>query len=213
MTAEPRGTYTVGGAPLIASAPPACPSRSRTVIVMLSADGMLYTCDLATAARLRDDSVAPRRRRRPWLRNDPLTLRCLGTPDGRQFAIMGGPGIRTSIWNLSTRDLSTGRPVATLPARATPAAIEFTALSDGRMVIVASIGGAEWRLCDLQTGQELPYERRRIRSTRLRSLYDRFIRGSRLTYYEFRGGPPRVAVRFFRKTAIVWDLTASLPAR
>ena len=212
MTAEPRGTYTVGGAPLVAIRTARLPEpESRTVIVLLSADGMLYTCDLATAARLGTIRVAPRRRRRPWLRNDPLTLRCLGTSDGRQFAITGGRGIRTSIWNLSTRDLSTGLPVATLPAWATPGAIEFTALSDGRMVIAASIGGAEWRLCDLQTGQELPYERRRIRSTRLQSLYDRFIRGSRLTYYEFRGGPPRVAVRFFRKTAIVWDLTASRP--
>ena len=108
MTAEPRGTYTVGGAPLIAIRTARLPEpESRTVIVLLSADGMLHTWDMSTAARLRTIPVAPRWRRLPWLRNDHLTLRCLGTPDGRQFAITGGRGIRTSIWDLSTRDLST----------------------------------------------------------------------------------------------------------
>ena len=104
-----------------------------------------------------------------------------------------------------------GSPNSRFSSRAAPGAIEFTELIDGRTVIVASIGGTERRLCDLQTGQELPYERRRIRFAWLRSLYDGLIRRSPITYYAFRGGPPLVAVRFFRKTAIVWDLTASRP--
>ena len=73
------------------------------------------------------------------------------------------------------------------------------------------MGGTERRLCDLQTGQELPYERWRIRFAWLRSLYDGFIRGSYLTYYATPQRPPSIAVRFFRKTAMVWDLTASRP--
>ena len=207
MTAEPRGTYTVGGAPLVAIRTARLPEpESRTVIVLLSADGMLYIWDIATASRLQAITVASRWRRLARLRNAPLTLRCLSTSDDRQFAITGGQGTRTVIW-----DLSSGDRVAIFPGRAAPAAIEFTELIDRRTVIVASVGGDERRLCDLQTGQELPSERRRIRSTWLRTLYDRFIRGSHMTYYAFRSGPPRVAVRFFRKTAIVWDLTASRP--
>jgi WD40 repeat protein len=204
-TAEPRGTYTVGGAPLLAVRAVRLPEQ-RTVIVLLAADGMLHTWDMSTAALLRTIPVAPLWRRMAWLRNANLTLRCLGTPDGRQFAITGGRGIRTSIW-----DLSSGRRVAILPGRATPAAIEFIELIDGRTVIAASMGGTERRLCDLQTGQELPYERRRIRFAWLRSLYDGLIRGSNITYYAFRSGPPLAAVRFFRRTAMVWDLTASRP--
>jgi WD40 repeat protein len=207
MTAEPRGTYAVGSAPLVAIRTARLPEpESRTVIVLLSADGILYTWDISAAEVRLTLPVALRWRRLPWLRDAPLTLRCLSTSDGRQFAVTGGQGMSTSVW-----DLSSGRPVASFPARAAPAAIEFTRLIDRRTVVLASMGGAERRLCDLQTGQELPYERRRIRSAWLRSLYDRFIRGSYLTYYAFRGGPPRVAVRFFRKTAIVWDLTASRP--
>lgn len=207
MTAEPRGTYSVGEAPLIAIRTARLPKpASRTVLVLLSANGTLHTWDIATAALLWTVSVAPRWRRLAWPRDDSLTLRCLSTSDGRQFAITGGRGISTSVW-----DLSSGRRVAVFPGRAAPSAIEFTELIDRRPVIVASMGGSERRLCDLQTGQELPDERRRIRPAWLRSLYDRFIRGSRLTYYAFRSGPPLVAVRFFRKTAVVWDLTASRP--
>ena len=205
VTAEPRGTYTVGGAPLIAARAVRLPEQ-RTVILLLSADGMLHTWDMATAALQRTVPVAPLWRRLAWLRNANLTLRCLGTPDGRQFAVTGGRGIRTSIW-----DLSSGRPVAVLPGRASPAAIEFTELIDGRTVIAAAMGRTERQLWDFETGQELPDEPRRIRSARLRSLYDGLIRGSSITYYAFRGGPPVVAVRFSRKTAVVWDLTSSGP--
>ena len=203
VTAEPRGTYPVGGAPLVAARAARLPER-RTVIVLVSADGMLHTWDMSTAA-LRTTPVAPLWRRRTRLRNAQLTLRCLGTPDGRQFAITGGRSIHTSIW-----DLSSGRRVAVFPGRAAPAAIEFTELIDGRTVIAASMRGGE-RLRDLQTGQELPYERRRIPIAWLRSLYDGLIRRSHITYFAFRNGPPLVAVRFFPKTAMVWDLTASRP--
>ena len=78
------------------------------------------------------------------------------------------------------------------------------------MVIAASMGGAERWVCDLRTGQELPYERRRIPLPWLRMIYD-FARGTRLAYYALRSGPPAVAVRFFRRTAMIWDLTASHP--
>ena len=205
VTAEPRGTYTVGRAPLIALRTARLPER-RTVIVLLSADGMLHTWDMSAAALLRTIPVAPRWRRLTWQRNTNLTLQCLGTPDGRQFAITGGRGISTSIW-----DLSSGRRIAIVPGRAAPAAIEFTELTDGRTVIVASMGGTGRRLCDLQTGQELPYEHRRVPFAWLRFLYDSVVRGSSLNYYASRSGPPLVAVRFFRKAAMVWDLTASRP--
>lgn len=207
MTAEPRGIYAVGGAPLIAIRTARLPEpASRTVIVLLSADGKLHLWDIATAALLWTVSVAPRWRRLAWPRSAALTLRGLSTTDGRQFAITGGRGMSTSVW-----DLSSGRRVAVFPGRVAPSAIEFAELIDRRTVIVASMGGTERRLCDLQTGHELPDERRRIRSTWLRSGYDRFIRGSRLTYYAFPSGPPLVAVRFFRKTAVIWDLTAGRP--
>ena len=101
VTAEPRGTYTVGSAPLVAVSAARLPEQ-RTVIVLLSADGMLHTWDMSTAALLRTIPVASLWRRLAWLRNADLTLRCLGTPDGRQFAITGGRGIRTSIWDLSS---------------------------------------------------------------------------------------------------------------
>ena len=205
VTAERHGTYTIGDAPLVAARAVRLPGY-RTVIVLLAADGMLYTWDMSTAALLRKVPVTSRWRRIALRRNADLTLRCLGTPDGRQFAVTGGPGLRTCIW-----DLSTGRPVAVLPGRAAPGAIEFTTLADGRAVIAASTGGTGRWIGDLRTGRELPSEGRRIRSAWLRSLYDRLIRRSFLTYYAFRDGPPLVAVRFFRKTAMVWDLTASRP--
>ena len=214
VTAEPRGTYTVGWAPLIALRAARLRDR-RTVIVLLSADGRLHTWDMSTA-ELRTAHVAPRWQRLTRPRDANLTLRCLGTPDGRQFAVTGGRGIRTSIWDLSEGRLDDGYPaalrrVAIVPGRAAPAAIEFTELTDGRTVIVASTGGTGRQLCDLQTGQELPYEHRRIRFAWLRFLYDSIIRGSHLNYYASRSGPPLVAVRFFRKTATVWDLTARRP--
>jgi WD40 repeat protein len=212
ITAERRGTYTIGEAPLIAARVISLPGH-QTVIVLLAADGLLYTWDMSTATLLRKVPVAPLWRRAALLWNADLTLRCFGTPDGRQFAVTGASGtvagasgIRTCIW-----DLSTGRLVAGLSSRAAPGAIELTALIDGRTVIVASMGGAERWTYDLQTGTSLPYEHRRIRSAWLRSRYDRLIRRSFLTYYAFRDGPPLVAVRFFRKTAMVWDLTASRP--
>jgi WD40 repeat protein len=206
VTAERRGTYTIGDAPLLAARAVRLPEH-RAVIVLLAADGMLYTWDMSRAALLRKAPVATLWRRIALrLRNADLTLRCLGTTDGRQFAVTGGPGIRTRIW-----DLSTDLPLAVLPSRAAPGAIEFTTLVDGRTVLVASMGVTGSWICDLRTGQELPYERRRIRSAWLRSLYDRSIRRSYLTYYAFRDGPPLVAVRYFRKTAMVWDLTASRP--
>ena len=202
----------MGDAPLIAVRAAQLPG-GRTVLVLLAADGLLHTWDLATAALVRKVPAAPFWHRTALLWNADLTLRCFGTPDGRQLAVTGASGtvagasgIRTCIW-----DLSTGRLVASLPSRAAPGAIEVTALIDGRTVIVASMGGAERWICDLQTGQDVPYERRRIRSAWLRSRYDRLIRRSSLTYYAFRDGPPLVAVRFFRKTAMVWDLTASRP--
>jgi WD40 repeat protein len=201
----------VGDAPLVAVRAVRLPGH-RTVLVLLAADGMLHTWDLSTAARLRTTPVAPLWRRMTWLRDASLTLRCLGTPDGRQFAITGGRGIRTSIWDLSSIwDPSSVRPAAVLPGRASPAAVEFTELTDGRIVIAAATGRTERRLWDLKGGQEWPDERRGMRFTWLRSLYDDLIRRSSMTYYALRGGPPVVAVRFFRKTAIVWDLTASRP--
>lgn len=204
-TAEPRGTYAVGTASLVAIRAARLPG-SRTVLVLLSADGLLHTWDMSTATPLHAVPVAPRWRRLTWLRNATPALRCLRTPDGRQFAITGGRGLRTAIW-----DLSSGDRVAVLPGRPKPGDIEFTELSDGRAVVVAPMGGAGRWLGDLQTGQELPFERRRIRSPWLRSLYDSVIRGSRKTYYSFRGGPPVVAVRFFRRNATMWDLTESRP--
>ena len=205
VTAEPRGTYAVGAAPLVAIRAARLP-EARTIIVLLSADGMLHTWDMSTAAPLRTIPVAPLWRRLTWMRNANLTLLCTGTPDGQQFAITGGRGIRTCVWHLSS-----GRRIAIFPRQAAPGAIEFTKLTDGRGIIVASIAGTERRLCDLRTGQELPYERRRSRFAWLRSLYDGLIRRSHITYYAFRSGPPLTAVRFFRRTALVWDLTASRP--
>ena len=204
-TAEPRGTYTVGEAPLVAVRAARLPA-GRTVLVLLSADGMLHIWDLSTAARLRTVRVAPSWRRLTRLRGASLTLRCLETPDHRQFAITGGGGTRTSVW-----DLSTGGQVAILPRRAAPAGIEFIELINQQIVIAASMGGTDYRIYDLQTGAELPREERRIRPFWLRSFYDGRIRRSRITYYAFRSGPPLVAVRMFRKTAIVWDLTVSRP--
>jgi WD40 repeat protein len=205
VTSEPGGTYTVGDAPLVAVRAARLPG-GRTVIVLLAADGMLHIWDMSTAALLRTIPVGSSWRRLTGLRYADLTLRCLAGPDGRQFALAGGPGIRTSMW-----ELPSGRRVAAFPARATPASIEFMELIDRSTVIAASLGGAAWWICDLETGQELPYEIRRIPFAWLRSLYDRIIRGSHVTYYAIGGGPPVAAVRFFRGKATVWDLTASYP--
>ncbi len=205
VTAEHRGTYAIGDAPLIAVHAVRLPER-RTVIVLLGADGMLHVWDVATATLVRTVHVVSLWRRVALLRNADLKLRCLGTPDGRQFAITGGTGLPTCVW-----DLSTGRAVAVLPGSGGPDTVEFTTLLDGRLAISVSADGGERRLYDLLTGQELPFERRRIRSAWLRSRYDRLVRRSHLTYYALPAGPHVVAVRFFRDTATVWDLTVSRP--
>ena len=114
VTVERHGTYTIGDAPLVPARAVRLPGY-RTVIVLLAADGMLYTWDMSTAALLRKVPVTSRWRRIALRRNADLTLRCLGTPYGRQFAVTGGPGLRTCIW-----DLSSGRRVAVLPGRAAP---------------------------------------------------------------------------------------------
>jgi WD40 repeat protein len=202
VTAEPRGRYAVGGAPLVAVQAARLPGR-RKVLVMLAADGMLHTWDMPTAALARTVSVASFWRRVSRLRYANLTLRCLGTADGQQFAVAGGRSMRTTIW-----DLSSGHRMAVLPPAVAPGEIEFTELIDGRAVIVASLGGSEYWVADLQTGQELPHQRRRIPFARLRSIYDSVIRGSSTAYYALRDGPPVVAVRFDRNTATVWDLAS-----
>jgi WD40 repeat protein len=205
VTAEPGGTYSIGKAPLIAVRAARLPEQ-RTVLMLLSADGMLHTWDMSTAALSRTTPVAPLWRRLARLRNANLTLRSLASADGRQFAVTGGRGIGTSLW-----DLSSGRRVAVLPGRTNSAVVEFAELTDGRTVIIAALGGTGRQLFDLQTGQALPDERRRARFAWLGSLYDRLIRGSSLTYYAFGIGPPLVAVRFFRRSVTIWDLTISRP--
>ena len=82
VTAEPRGTYTVGDAPLVAIRAARLPGH-RTVIVLLAADGMLHIWDMSTATLLRTVPVAPLWRRLTRLRTADLTLRCLGCPDGQ----------------------------------------------------------------------------------------------------------------------------------
>ena len=205
VTAESGGTHTVGRAPLVAIRA-ARLSEHRTVIVLLAANGMLHIWDMSTAALVRTIPLAPRWRRLTWLRAADLNLRCADTRDGRQFAIAGGRGVRTSIW-----ELPSGRRVAMLPPGASADAIEFTELIDGRTVITALLGGGGSWVGDLQTGQQIPYEPRRIPFAWLRSLYDRVIRRSNMAYFKLRGGPPVVAVRFFGETARVWDLTVGYP--
>jgi WD40 repeat protein len=148
VTAETGGDYPVGSAPLVAIGTARLPEH-RTVIVLLAADGMLHTWDMSTAKVLRTTPVVPFWRRTARLRNAELTLRCLVAPDGQQFAVVGGHGIRTSIWNLLS-----GHRVALLPPPVTPEAIEFIEPIDGRIVIAASMGGGERWVYDLLTGQE-----------------------------------------------------------
>ena len=204
-TAEPRATYTVGAAPLIAVAT-ARLSDSRTIIVLLDADGTLHTWDMTAAARLLSVSAVPFWRRLARLRNADLSLRCLVTPQGQQFAVTGGRGIGTCLW-----ELSSGRRVIRLPRGATPETTEFMTLIDGRTVIAASLRGAEYWLGDPLTGQQLPDERRRIPFTWLQSAYDRVVRGTHIAYYALPNGSPTLAARFFRGNAEVWDLAASRP--
>ena len=116
MTAEPRGVYAVGRTPLVAIRA-ARLSRSRTVLVLLAADAVLHIWDMSTATLMQTIRLAPRWRRLARLSATDLTLRCLGTLDGQQFAIVGGRGISTSVW-----DLSSGRRMAVLPAGASPGA-------------------------------------------------------------------------------------------
>ena len=196
VTAEPRGTYTIGTAPLVAAR--AVPVRGhRTVILLLAADGALHTWDMSTAALLRSVRVVPLWRQLARLRNASLVLRSLGTPDGRQFAIAGGRAIRTSVW-----DVLSGRRVAVLPPRVSPEAIEFTELLDGRTVIQASVGGTGYWVYDLRAGQVLP----------ARSRENRMARSADVIYYRHPdGGPPLAAVRLSRQTATIWDLTVSYP--
>jgi WD40 repeat protein len=201
-TAEPRGRYFVGTAPLVAIGS-ARLLEHRTVIVLLSSDGMLRTWDMSTATILRTVLVVPHWRRLASMRGRfDLVLRCLATSDGQQFAVVGGRGLPTSVWNLSS-----GQRAALLPQRAAPEAVEFTELIDGRTVLIVSLGGNERWVCDLQTGQKLPYEPPLLLPFRsLRSAYDRYIRGERVTYYALRGGPPVIAIRSSRRVATVIDL-------
>jgi len=205
VTAEPRGTYIMGAGPLTVVRAVRLPDQ-RTVLVLLSADGMLHIWDMSTAALIRTVPVAPLWRRLTWLRNAELALRCLTTPDGRPVAVSGGRGIRTAVW-----DLSSGRQMTLLPAGATPASVEFAELMTGRPVIVVPVGRDEQRFYELDEGRALPDERRLGRSTRMRSAYEVLIRGSFMVYYALRDGPPVVAVRFSRRTAMVWDLSAEDP--
>jgi WD40 repeat protein len=204
VTAEPRGAYTVGDAPLTAVRAAELPG-GRTVLVLLAADGLLHTWDLATAALLKSVPVLPRWRWMARRRGADLALRCLADPDGQQFAVVSGRDVPASMW-----DLSTGRRVTVFPAGVNPGGVELVTLIDGRTVLATSTGSAAQWVRDLQTGQELPDEHRRIPFAWLRSLYDT-ARRSYLNYYAFPDGAPVVAVRFYRKTAVFWDLTQSDP--
>ena len=90
-TAEPRGTHTVGTASLVAIRAARLPG-SRTVLVLLSADGLLHTWDMSTAVPLRTVPVAPRWRRLTWLRNATPALRCLGHVRWSAVRHHGRPG-------------------------------------------------------------------------------------------------------------------------
>jgi WD40 repeat protein len=197
VTAEPRGTYVVGDVPLTGVRAARLPG-GRAVIVLLAADGLLHIWDLMTAAVLRSVSVVPRRV--ASRRDAGLALRCLAAPDGQQFAVVSGRDMQTSMW-----DLSTGRLVTSFPSQVAPAAVELLNLLDRNTVITASGGGSEQWVRDLGTGENLPREQRRLP----RVLFD--ARRSYLNYYALPDGPPVVAVRFYRRTAVVWDLTESEP--
>lgn len=206
VTAEPRGTYTVGGSPLVAARAVRLPEH-RTAIVLLAADGILHLWDIAAEAVKWRIPTARSWRRLASARNPNVTLSCLTAPDGRPFAIVSGRGGRASIW-----DLSTGRLITFLPAGVTPEAVEFATLTNGKVVVIASLRGARRRMYDVQTGHVLPDKHRRIPFPWPRPIYDA-VRLRRITYYALGGGTPVVAVRarFFRKSPIVWDLTDSNP--
>jgi len=201
VTGQSRGIHTVGQAPLVAARAVRLQDR-RTAITLLAADGILYLWDIAAAAVLRRIPTTRSRRQPAAARNRKLTLRCLAAPDGRQFAIVGGRIGRISLW-----DLSTGRRVALLPWAATPEQIGFATLTNGKFVVIASLEGAESYMYDLQTGNALPYEDRRISFPWLRAISDA-VRTRRITYYAFRDGTPAIAVRI-KPVPIVWDLTNS----
>ena len=206
VTAEPHGTYTVGGAPLVAARAVRLPGY-RTAIVLLAADGILYLWDIAASAVKWGIPTARSWRRLVSAQNPNLTLSCLTAPDGRPFAIVSGRGGRASIW-----DLSTGRLITFLPAGVTPEAVEFATLTNGKVVVIASLRGARRWMYDAQTGHVLPDKHRRIPFPWPRPIYNA-VRLMRITYYALGGGTPVVAVRarFFRKSPIVWDLTDSNP--
>ena len=69
------------------------PARDRTVIVLLAADGMLYTWEYPAAALLRRIPVAPFLAPAGQAARNPISrYGASATPDGRQFAIVGGRG-------------------------------------------------------------------------------------------------------------------------
>src|ERR1039457_6953862 len=206
VTAQPRGIYTVGDAPLVAARAVRLPKHG-TAIMLLAADGILYLWDIATTTELRRIPTTRSWRRLASIRNPNLTLRCLAAPDGQPFAVVGGRRGRASLW-----DLSTGRRVTHLPWGVAPETVKFATLTNGKFVVIASLGGTRRCMYDLQTGRELPHEHRRIPFPWLRTIYDA-VRLASITYYAFRDGTPAVAVRvrFRSSSTIVWDLTNSSP--
>jgi WD40 repeat protein len=200
-TARQRGAYAVGAVPLVAVRATALRGQ-RNIAVLLAADGMLHTWDMLTATLLQTARVTPRWQRRARLREAGLELRCLSAPDGEQYAVVGGSGIRTTLWHVRS-----GHLVARLPERAAPEEVELTGLLDGRTAIVAALGGTDYRVQDFGTGQVLPHDQRRRLVPRINWLPWRA--GAR--YYRTGNGPPVVAVRFTRNKATVWDLTRGYP--
>ncbi|HEX3958975.1 MAG TPA: caspase family protein [Trebonia sp.] len=203
VTGESDGEYQVGNSPLL-SVRAVRLSVSRTVLLMTAVDGSIPIWDMSTATLLRTIHVVPAWRRLLRLWGQHISLRCFSVPGGQQYAVAGGTGLRTSVFSLPS-----GRRVAEFPSRVTVASVGCTRLIDERIVLVGASGDGYW-LVDPATGEELPRERARRLPPWLRGFWET-IRGTGLSYYALRGGPPAIAVRFFRGRAEVWDLTQSLP--
>ena len=155
VAAEPINMHKVTDAALVAVDVIDLPGPIQ-VAVVLSADGVLRSYDLATMSRLLNISV--HNSLRGLLHPAQLTrmeMRCLQLPDGRWAAVTGGPGMLTALW-----DIQTGASIVRLPAGIEVAHLRLKNLSSGVTYIISKDAalGAE-QVFDLGTGRRVFKER------------------------------------------------------
>lgn len=201
-TAEPHGVHRVGHGSLTAVDLAELPGPRR-VIVVLSAAGWLTVYELPAMSVVLDTRVlAGRGRVLQRLQVTKPEMRCVRLPGGRPAAVIGGRGIRTTIW-----DVETGKRIVRLQGVLRPAMLEFSRLASGDPIVASIAPPGQEQIFDLATGRRVPGTRTFIPSP------------SYTYYYRYDDKTPVIALRadlpavrdilFRRDQPRIFDLTGS----